>query len=76
MALAKSLTSTCTGELPMLHTGYAIVYGIDYVIGNAIGHTIEKVKMFSLTRFLHWVCAIIYAFDIVFGYAVRYYLTW
>ena len=42
MALAKSLTSTFTGELPMLRTGYAIVYGIDYVISYAIGHTIES----------------------------------
>ena len=55
MALAKSLTSTFTGELPMLRTGYAIVYGIDYVIGFAIRHTIEKVKMLSLNRLLHFV---------------------
>jgi hypothetical protein len=45
MALAKSLTSTCTGELPLLRTGYAIVYGIDYVIGYAIGHTIDQVNV-------------------------------
>jgi hypothetical protein len=75
MALAKSLTSTFTGELPMLRTGYAIVYGIDYVIGNAIGHTIEKVKMLSLNRLLHWVCAIRCTIVIVFGYMVSYALT-
>ena len=75
MALAKSLTSTFTGELPMLRTGYAIVYGIDYVIGYAIGHTIEKVKMLSLNRLLHWVCAIRCTIVIVFGYMVSYALT-
>ena len=75
MALAKSLTSTFTGELPMLRTGYAIVYGIDYVIGYAIGHTIEKVKMLSLNGLLHWVCVIRYTIVIAFGYMVSYALT-
>ena len=44
MALAKSLTSTFTGELPMLRTGYAIVYGIDYVMGYAIVYVIGNVS--------------------------------
>jgi hypothetical protein len=62
MALAKSLTSTCTG--------YTIVYGIDYVIGQ----TIEKVKMLSLNVLLHWVCARCarYTIVFVFGYMVSY----
>ena len=48
MALAKLLTSTCTGESA---PGYEIIYGIDYVIGYvidyAIGHINDKVKMLS-----------------------------
>jgi hypothetical protein len=75
MALAKSMTSTCTGELPLLRTGYAILYGIDCVIGFAIGRTIEKVKMLSLNVLLHWVCAIGYTIVIVFGYMDSYALT-
>ena len=47
----------------------------DYVIGYAIGYTLEKVKMLSLNGLLHWVCAIRYTIVIVFGYMVSYALT-
>jgi hypothetical protein len=50
--------------------GYEIVYGIDYVIDYDIGHINDKVKMLSLNWLLHWVCAIRYAIDIVFGFVV------
>jgi hypothetical protein len=50
MALAKSLTLTCTGELALLLAMplFMALLCIGYVIDYAIGHIIEKVKMLSL----------------------------
>ena len=73
MALAKSLTLTCTGELPLL---LAMLFFMALTMSSAaICHTIEKVKMLSLNGLLHWVCAIRYTIVIVFGYMFSYALT-